>query len=186
MKVLLDTCVLYPVLLREILMLAAENALFEPLWSPRIFEEWARRAAKDGPVDEMAVRGDQALLSARFPRAMVTVPPALQARLWLPDPDDIHVFAAAIAGHADVILTFNAQDFPRGTLRDEGLERQNPDEFLCQVRIEKPDGFARVLGALTARLPAGIDLRQALKRASLPRLGKAVSPRDRERSAPES
>ena len=175
MKVLLDTCVLYPVLLREILMLAAENTLFEPLWSPRIFEEWVRRAAKDGPVEEMTVRGDQTLLNARYPRALVIVPPALQARLWLPDPDDIHVLAAAIAGHADLILTFNAQDFPRGTLREEGLERQNPDEFLLQIWLDQPAAFARVSTALSARLPANIDLRQALKRAGLPRLGKAIS-----------
>jgi predicted nucleic acid-binding protein len=175
MKVLLDTCVIYPVLLREFLLLSAENALFEPLWSPRIFEEWARRAAKDGPVEEMSVRGDQALMNARFPRAMISVPPELQARLWLPDPDDIHVLAAAIAGHADLILTFNAQDFPRGTLRDEGLERRNPDELLCQIRIENPQGFAAVTTAMRSRLPAGIDIRTALKRAGLPRLGKAVS-----------
>ncbi|MBL3553988.1 PIN domain-containing protein, partial [Rhodovulum sulfidophilum] len=44
MKVLLDACVLYPTVLREILLGVARRGGFTPLWSARILEEWARAA----------------------------------------------------------------------------------------------------------------------------------------------
>lgn len=53
------------------------------------------------------------MLAVEWPDAEVSSPPSLESRLWLPDPADIHVLAAAIAGSADLILTVNAKDFPR-------------------------------------------------------------------------
>ena len=53
-------------------------------------------------------------------------PASLEERLWLPDPADTHVLAAAIAGSADVILTLNAKDFPRNILAEEGSEPDRP------------------------------------------------------------
>ena len=44
MKVLIDTCVLYPTVMRQMLLGAAEHGLFIPLWSDQILEEWARAA----------------------------------------------------------------------------------------------------------------------------------------------
>ncbi len=45
----------------------------------------------------------------------------------------VHVLAIAIAGHADCIVTFNAKDFPRHLLAEEGLERRDPDGLLWQL-----------------------------------------------------
>jgi hypothetical protein len=50
--------------------------------------------------------------------------------LSLPDPEDRHVLAAAIKGHAEVIVTFNLADFPAATLAQYGMEAQHPDVFL--------------------------------------------------------
>ena len=47
-----------------------------------------------------------------WPDAEVAVDAELVARLSLPDPDDRHVLAAAIAGGAEVLLTLNRADFP--------------------------------------------------------------------------
>lgn len=51
-------------------------------------------------------------------------------KLALPDPDDRHVLAAAIAGHADCIVTANLQDFPAAVLLEFGLEAIDPDTFI--------------------------------------------------------
>ena len=39
MRVLLDTCVIYPSILRSILLGVANEGLFSPLWSERIIDE---------------------------------------------------------------------------------------------------------------------------------------------------
>ena len=123
MKVLIDANVLFPTVMREVVLGVAGQGLFQPLWSPRILEEWARAAARLGPVAEAQARGEIAQLGAAWPRALVRHPPELEARLWLPDPNDVHVLAAAIHGSADIILPVNAKDFPRNILAAERLSR---------------------------------------------------------------
>lgn len=179
MRVLLDACVLYPTVMREMLLGVAAAGGFEPCWSARILEEWALAARKLGPEGEAYARGEIAMLSVTFAKAAVTPAPDLIQRLWLPDVDDIHVFAAAIASGADVIVTANAKDFPREVLAEEGLSRADPDLFLLghweadPTRVETV--AARVLGE--ARRLSGEDwqMRALMKKARLPRLGKALA-----------
>lgn len=55
---------------------------------------------------------------------------ALIASINLPDPDDNHVLAAAIAGHADGIVTANLKDFPAALVHPFGIEILHPDDFI--------------------------------------------------------
>jgi hypothetical protein len=157
----------------------ARAGVFEPQWSPRVLEEWARATLKIGPEAEVFARGEIAMLRAAWPRAEIHPTPALQARLWLPDDNDIHVLAAAIAGSADAVLTVNAKDFPRNILAEEGLSRIDPDGYLFQVWQASPDIVEtvaeKVLG--TARELSGEDwkMRSLFKKARLPRIGKALA-----------
>ncbi len=179
MKALLDACVLYPTVLREVLLGVAGQGVYAPLWSARILEEWARATRKLGPVAEVQARAEVAALRAAWPGAEVAVPDGLVARLWLPDPDDVHVLAAAIAGGADVVVTFNAADFPRGVLAEEGVLRQGPDEFLRGLWLVQPRAVADAVAAVRAeaeRLSGQTwDTRALLKKAGLPRLGRALA-----------
>nr|WP_283255044.1 PIN domain-containing protein [Marivita sp. GX14005] len=176
---MLDTCVIYPTVMRQILLEIAGRGLFTPLWSERILNEWARAAAKLGPAGEAQAAGEIAMVSAAWPKASVTWGAALEDRLWLPDPNDIHVLAAAIAGHADVILTMNAKDFPRGILAEEGLSRADPDSFMIGLYASAPDPIEEAVRAVHAeaeRLSGETwELRRLLKKARLPRLGKALT-----------
>ncbi|MBN9888068.1 RSP_2648 family PIN domain-containing protein [Salipiger abyssi] len=178
MKVLLDTCVLYPTVMREVLLGVAAAGLFTPLWSERILEEWARAARKLGPMGEVQARGEIAQVRAKWPGAEVSWKPSLEARLWLPDPADLHVLAAAIAGSADLIVTENAKDFPRGILAEEGLSRVDADGFLRGLYEAQPGLVREACEAVLdeARRLSGEDwtMRRLLKKARLPRLGKAL------------
>ncbi|MCH2095788.1 MAG: PIN domain-containing protein [Rhodobacteraceae bacterium] len=179
MKALLDTCVIYPTVMREVLLGVAAQGAYTPLWSDRILEEWARAARKLGPDGEAQARAEIAQVSAAFPSAAVTWRPSLEARLWLPDANDIHVLAAAVAGSADIIVTLNAKDFPRQVLAEDGLSRVDPDGFLLEAwhadAVMVGSVCQRVLD--TARRVSGDDwqMRALLKKARLPRLAKAVS-----------
>lgn len=178
-RVLIDACVLYPTVMREIVLGVARAGCFEPLWSPRILEEWARAAIKLGPDGEAQARAEIALLRAAWPKAERPMAPGLEARLWLPDENDIHVLAVAVDAGADAIMTLNAKDFPRGTLQDEGLARVDPDGFLMSIWMETPapveTAAASVLEQACAMSGEAWTLRSLLRKARLPRLGKALS-----------
>lgn len=179
MKLFLDACVLFPTVMREVLLSAAGAGFFQPLWSPRVLEEWARAAAKIGPEGESQARGEIALLKARWPNAEVEARASDLARLWLPDPNDIHVLAAAIASSADGIVTVNARDFPRHILAEEGLSRSDPDALLFGFWQADPTQMAVLVEEIRAeaeRLSGEPwELRKLLKKARLPRLGKALA-----------
>ncbi len=179
MKVLLDTCVIYPTVMRSVLLGAAGQGLFTPLWSDRILEEWARASRKLGPDGELQARAEIALARAAWPKAEVTWPPSLESRLWLPDPADTHVLAAAIAGNAEVLVTLNAKDFPRNILAEEGLNRIDPDAFLMGFWQSQSESMQQVCEQVLedARQMSDPDwsMRALLKKARLPRLAKAVS-----------
>ena len=182
MRVLIDTNVLYPTVMREVVLGVARAGVFTPLWSARILEEWRRAAAaKLGAVGAAQAEAELALLRAAWPGAEVAPRAGLEARLWLPDPADVHVLAAAIAGSADLILTLNARDFPRHTLAEEGLARQDPDGFLHGIWQAQPDLVAGVVEAVRAeadRLSGqSWSTRALLKKARLPRLGRALEAR---------
>lgn len=179
MKLVLDACVLYPTVMREMLLGAAGAGAFTPFWSARILEEWARAARKLGPEGEAQARAEVAMLRANWPTAEITVPDGLLRRLWLPDENDIHVLAAGIAGSADGIVTLNARDFPRGILAEEGLMRRDPDGLLMTFWQDNPDAITAVAQNVLAeaRRLSGEDwqMRALLKKARLPRLGKALA-----------
>lgn len=178
-RLLLDTCVIYPTVMREMLLGVAKTGAYQPMWSERILEEWARAARKLGPTGEVQARGEIALVRAAWPKAEVTWKPSLEDRLYLPDPADVHVLAAAIAGSADAIVTVNAKDFPRGLLEEEGLQRIDPDALLRGVWEENPFAVQEVAEAVRAeaeRLSGEAwDMRRLLKKARLPRLAKALA-----------
>ena len=178
MRVVLDACVLYPPILREILLGAASAGLYAPLWSERILEEWARATRKLGPAAEAQARTEVALTRAAFPRASLAPAPGIERRLQLPDDNDTHVLAVAIAGSADAILTYNAADFPRHVLAAEGLARRDPDGFLWELWSRHPDAMAQVLETVRAKAEALAGQPQGLpallRRVRLNRLAKAV------------
>lgn len=178
MKLVLDACVLYPTVMREVLLGAAREGFYQPFWSDRILEEWARAAARIDPAQEAQARSEVAMLSVAWPRARIKAPEGLQNRLWLPDPADIHVLAAAVAGHADGIVTMNAKDFPRNILAEEGLTRADPDTLLLGFCEAQPEAMSRVAATVLgeARRLSSEDwtLRSLMKKARLPRLGKAL------------
>lgn len=179
MRAVIDACVLYPTVLREIVLGVARAGLITPLWSDRLLAEWSRTAARHGgAVDDALARGEIAALGAAFPQALIPPDPVLDGRLWLPDPGDIHVLATAITGQADTILTLNLRDFPARELSAHGIAALHPDAGLYQLWLDQPAPVAGVVGAVhdKAQQIAGqtLSLRALLKRARLPRLAKAL------------
>lgn len=177
MRAVLDACVLYPDVLREILAGCAARGLFTPLWSARILEEWRRAVIRSRPEQAGRVADEIAALAAAFPAATVPADPALEAGLALPDAADRHVLATAIAGGAALIVTLNLADFPRRTLARHGLHAAHPDAFLWDLAADRRDAVdASIAAAVDPLVASGAasGRRAVLKRARLPRLGRLL------------
>lgn len=179
MKVMLDACVLFPTVLREVLLSVARAGLYRPLWSPRVLEEWARATRKFDKAAELEARGAGALMGAEWPGASVRIGAATEGKLWLPDPNDVHVLAAAIDGAADRLVTFNLRDFPRREVAEWDIRAENPDAFLHGLWVQAPDAVSQAVAQVHAeaerRMGEPVDLRGLLKRARVPRLAKALT-----------
>lgn len=176
--VVLDACVLYPTVLRQILLGCAEQGLYTPIWSARLLEEWTRAAARNGgPVDAQIAQSEVTQANLRFPNALRE--PGDEAPLWLPDPADIHVLATAIGAGSATIVTQNLKDFPARELTGYGVEAIAPDPFLMAIWLTKPEPVADVVAdthAEAERLSGqSLPMRALLKRARLPRLAKALT-----------
>ncbi len=178
MKIVIDTCVLYPTVMRAMVLGVARLGHFQPLWSARILEEWSRASIKLGPLGAAQAKSEIAMLRVDWPKAELPAAPGVEARLWLPDPADVHVLAVAVSGSADAIMTLNAKHFPRRELSDEGLLRLDPDGFLHRLWQSDPDGVSgaadKVLAEANRLSGDQWQMRALLKKARLPRLAKAV------------
>lgn len=176
-QAVLDACVLYPTVLREILIEVAAAGLIEPVWSARIIGEWLHAAERLGADAARVARVEAALMAERFSDAMAPDDGERAVGLDLPDPSDRHVVEAALAAGAPLIVTANLRDFPRGAMAAVGLEARHPDAFLLGLWLEAPEVVGAAIAQVHARAEAlggEMTRRAMLKRVGLPRLAKAL------------
>jgi predicted nucleic acid-binding protein len=130
----LDACVLFPIAVADALMSLATAGLFAAKWTAQIEEEWIKSLEDWRPELKGKLEDRRRLMREAVPDW--EVPPAgwqaLVACINLPDPNDHHVLAAAIAGHADCIVTSNLKDFPAAVVQPFGIEILHPDEFIIK------------------------------------------------------
>lgn len=149
----LDACVLYSAPLRDLFTHPTVRFVFQPKWTERIHAEWIENVLERRPdLSRSALERTRDLMNQW---ARDWQPPdheALIPTLSLPDPDDRHVLAAAIAAEAPLIVTFNLGDFPEEGLAPHGIRAQHPDEFACDLLNESPEAFLRAVRTHRAAL----------------------------------
>lgn len=130
--VVIDTCILYDALLRDILLRLAEKELYQPVWSNVICEELRRNLSQRIAIEKV----DKLIkvINGAFPEAIIddysTLPKIDEPRI---NEKDRHVLAAAISSNAQVIVTNNIKDFPNEVLFEYNIETQSPDDFLINL-----------------------------------------------------
>jgi hypothetical protein len=128
----LDACVLYPVSVADALISLAVAGLYAAKWTEAIEHEWVRSLERRRPelLGRLGPRRDD--MRAAVPDWQVPAAgwQAIAPGLALPDTNDTHVLAAAVAGHADCIVTANLKHFPAAALQPYGLEAIHPDDFI--------------------------------------------------------
>ena len=113
-RVFVDANVLVPGRRRDIVLTLAEAGVCEVLWSGPVLEEVARHLPGSMSAEDREFLFEQ--MNAAFPDAMVAWPGAVDVEVRLQvNVKDRHVVAAALWGHADILLTDDS------TLHDEVL-----------------------------------------------------------------
>jgi hypothetical protein len=135
----LDANVLYPAVLRDLLMQFAVAGLFQARWTDQIEDEWTRNLLADRPdISAAQIAITQTLMARAVPDARVHGHEPLMADILLPDPNDRHVVAAAVRARGGVIVTRNLRDFPASALEPWGLVALHPDLFVMGLAAAEP------------------------------------------------
>ena len=128
----LDTNVIYPLWIRDLLFWFAHYDLYTPKWSKHIFDEWDEVMKRNGIYEDERIKRIS-FVNEAFPDAMVQNYEPLVSMLDLPDEKDKHVLAAAIKTNANLIVTNNLKDFPSDYLSSFSLSAKSADDFLTDI-----------------------------------------------------
>lgn len=131
--VVLDTNVLYPFRIRDVLLRFAEAGLFRARWSPTILDEWHRSLLGNRPELKKSIDEQLDAMKTAFPESCIEGGEDLIPSLHLPDEDDRHVLATAILTDAEHIVTENLADFPSKELEKYGVSAVSADDFLLST-----------------------------------------------------
>ena len=169
----LDACVLYPALVRNILLSLAAADLYRAKWTDDIQREWVDSLLANRPdVQRSQIDKTCAEMSRSIPNCLVKNYQPLIGMCELPDENDRHVLAAAIRCNAHAIVTANLADFPKHALIPYDIEVQHPDDFIVN-QIDLSTAYAvTAIKAMRARMrnPAYTpsELLAAIERHQLP------------------
>ncbi len=147
--VVLDANVIVPMVATDVLLRLAERELYRPVWSHRILAEAQCTVLKLHPdLDETRIARRFAAMNVAFEDALVDGSEHLETSIVLPDPDDRHVVARAVAAGADAIITNNVADFPATAIAPFNLEIIRLDDFLLDLIDHVPEEVVVVIREL--------------------------------------
>jgi predicted nucleic acid-binding protein len=151
--VVFDACVLYPAPVRDLLLQLATRGLFRGRWTREIQDEWIRNLLTNRPdLNENKLKYTCEMMNKSVLDCLIEDYEELVPSIFLPDPDDAHVLAAAIKAQAQAIITYNIKDFPDKILKKYQIEVQHPDTFLrYQMDLHLP-AFLSCVKSVRARL----------------------------------
>lgn len=89
--VVYDACVLYPNVVRDLLIRVALNGMVQAKWSERILDEMVRALHEERGIELGKLKDLRDLMNRTVRDASVTGHEPLIDALKLPDPDDRHV-----------------------------------------------------------------------------------------------
>jgi predicted nucleic acid-binding protein len=189
-RVFVDTNVLFPFSVMDLMLALTEDGVHEVLWTQALLAEWERvivRAQRRSAASAAAIT---AAIREYFADSEVPEPAYAQLIEQMPgkDPDDRVHMAAAIAGRAAAIVTWNLADFPAEDLASHGVRVCTPDDYLCDLLDAWPDevldSVVRLAGEKRHPPMTPVDLTNSLAKAGVPafaqRLPLLLADRDRD------
>ncbi|VAV92093.1 hypothetical protein MNBD_ALPHA01-805 [hydrothermal vent metagenome] len=176
-KAVLDANVLYPFLLRDILIRISQQELYKALWTDKIHSEWINALLGKRPdINRENLERTKELMNLAISDATIEGYENIVETLSLPDENDRHVLAAAIKANAEMVVTSNIKDFPQDILDQYDIEAIHPDDFiLCQIDLNPGAVRASILSALSELRNPTISVADYLTNLEKTGLTKTVS-----------
>jgi excisionase family DNA binding protein len=181
-RVFIDTNVLFPFSVMDLMLALTEDGIHDVTWTDTLLDEWERVIVESQRRSPDAAAAITATIREFFADTRI---PAESYRDLVPevdgpDPDDNVHMAAAVAGQAETIVTWNEKDFACDFLKNHAVTVVNPDTYLCSLFEEFPQ---EVLGTIT-RIAAGkrrppmtpSDIAEALDRAAVREFASRIRP----------
>ncbi len=104
-------------------MWLAVGFVFQPKWTDEIHNEWMENVLEHRPeLSRPALERTRNLMNQWGGDWSCIGYTTILPTLTLPDPDETHVLAAAIASNAPYLVTFNLADFPKAPLAPYNIE----------------------------------------------------------------
>jgi len=176
--VLADANVLYSRVLRDYLLYAADQEIIAITWSPQILAEATEHLQHNiTGFDAAAAQRLVYAMNRAFPLAEVEPGDEhLQtlADVALPDENDRHVLAAALAAEPTVLCTSNTKDFPASAVEPFGINVNTPDQLLSRLITEYEPQM------LAAHQTAVASLKGATSQTTINALRRAAAPQTAE------
>lgn len=140
-RVFVDTNVLFPFSIMDLLLGMAEDGIHEFIWSNDLLDEWERvivenseRSAESAASIVAAIREffeDGEIPTASYAAEVDDMPSA--------DLDDRKHIAAAKVGRATVLLTRNLKHFPAEPLLEMSIRVLDADAYFCEQLAGSPE-----------------------------------------------
>jgi predicted nucleic acid-binding protein len=176
--VFIDANVFFGARLRSLVLYLAHPKMFRARWSDRVHEEWMRNVSTKRNIPMSRLEPTRNMMDRAVLDCLVTGYEDLENTLSLPDPDDRHILAAAVKTRADIILTFNAGDFPKNVVRALGIEICHPDAFLQNLFEISQDLFIQSVREdfrhYTSPALAFADYVEDLRKAGVPQTARLI------------
>jgi hypothetical protein len=152
-----DACALTGALKRNLLLTLAEAEFFRLRWSGQVLDETQAAIEKilecKGASDAAAraVRARTSMQDA-FEEAMVDNFDTFMCLCGgLPDPNDVHVVAAALKTQAATIVTDNLKHFPDALMSPLHIEARSPDAFIADTIALDPGRAVAAISRMRLR-----------------------------------
>jgi len=141
----LDACVLFSRLQRDVLLSLAHADLYTARWTQEIENEWTSSLVEKYPDSAEKIPALVEQMREAIPDCLIIDYELFIPSIQLPDENDRHVLAAAIRGNADAIVSLNTKDFPAEILSKFDIEIQTPDQFvLNQIMLHPPRALTAI------------------------------------------
>lgn len=151
LKVTLDACIIFRLVLCDTLLTFAEIKLYKPIWSNKILDEVFKASRRNLSREKnLGLENRVNQMNKTFNEAIFEAPVDLISQLKpiLPDTDDAHVVATAIASDSKYIVTQNLRDYPEHVLSPFGIEALSFDSFMSLLFADGPEDVMRGLSKL--------------------------------------